>query len=50
MIVNNCRQFPAPALVGNFNKPTATKPSLLRFDEVVTCKRQNTTFNVRRLS
>ncbi|KAL9094818.1 MAG: hypothetical protein Q9165_002767 [Trypethelium subeluteriae] len=30
------RQYPATALVCNFAKPTATKPSLLRHDELVT--------------
>jgi Zn-dependent oligopeptidase len=33
---NGKKEYPAPALVCNFNKPTSTKPSLLRFDEVVT--------------
>jgi len=30
------RQYPAAAMVANFTKPTDTKPSLLKFDEVVT--------------
>ncbi|KAG9229754.1 putative Saccharolysin [Amylocarpus encephaloides] len=33
---NGTRRYPATALVCNFSKPTATKPSLLKHDEVVT--------------
>lgn len=33
---NGTRRFPATALVCNFSKPTKTKPSLLKHDEVVT--------------
>ncbi|KAL7273782.1 metalloendopeptidase [Rhizina undulata] len=33
---NGKRQYPATALVCNFSKPTPTKPSLLKHDEVVT--------------
>ncbi|KAG9241185.1 putative Saccharolysin [Calycina marina] len=33
---NGTRQYPATTLVCNFSKPTATKPSLLKHDEVVT--------------
>lgn len=34
--VNGTRHYPATALVCNFSKPTAKKPSLLKHDEVVT--------------
>ena len=33
---NGTRRYPATALVCNFSKPTATKPSLLKHNEVVT--------------
>ena len=33
---NGTRRYPATALVCNFSKPTKTKPSLLKHDEVVT--------------
>ena len=33
---NGTRRYPATALVCNFSKPTPTKPSLLKHDEVVT--------------
>jgi len=33
---NGTRRYPATALVCNFSKPTATKPSLLKHEEVVT--------------
>jgi len=33
---NGTRHYPATALVCNFSKPTPTKPSLLKHDEVVT--------------
>jgi metallopeptidase MepB len=33
---NGTRRYPATALVCNFSKPTAKKPSLLKHDEVVT--------------
>jgi metallopeptidase MepB len=33
---NGSRRYPATALVCNFSKPTPTKPSLLKHDEVVT--------------
>jgi metallopeptidase MepB len=33
---NGTRRYPATALVCNFSKPTASKPSLLKHDEVVT--------------
>ena len=33
---NGTRRYPATALVCNFSKPTETKPSLLKHDEVVT--------------
>lgn len=33
---NGTRRYPATALVCNFSKPTQTKPSLLKHDEVVT--------------
>lgn len=33
---NSTRRYPATALVCNFSKPTPTKPSLLKHDEVVT--------------
>lgn len=33
---NGTRRYPATALVCNFSKPTADKPSLLKHDEVVT--------------
>ena len=33
---NGTRRYPATALVCNFSKPTRTKPSLLKHDEVVT--------------
>lgn len=33
---NGSRRYPATALVCNFSKPTATKPSLLKHNEVVT--------------
>lgn len=36
MYPNGTRRYPATALVCNFSKPTATKPSLLKHDEVVT--------------
>lgn len=32
---NKIRRYPATALVCNFSKPTATKPSLLKHDEIV---------------
>ncbi|CAG8971005.1 hypothetical protein HYALB_00007675 [Hymenoscyphus albidus] len=36
LFANGTRRHPATALVCNFSKPTATKPSLLKHDEVVT--------------
>lgn len=35
-MANGTRRYPATALVCNFSKPTAKKPSLLKHDEVVT--------------
>ena len=36
ILPNGTRRYPATALVCNFSKPTETKPSLLKHDEVVT--------------
>ncbi|EFX05615.1 metallopeptidase [Grosmannia clavigera kw1407] len=36
VLADGKRRYPATALVCNFSKPTATKPSLLKHDEVVT--------------
>jgi Zn-dependent oligopeptidase len=36
LLKGSTRQVPAAAMVANFTKPTPDKPSLLRFDEVVT--------------
>src|ERR1700710_539547 len=36
ILPNGTRRYPATALVCNFSKPTPTKPSLLKHDEVVT--------------
>jgi metallopeptidase MepB len=36
LLPNGTRRYPATALVCNFSKPTDTKPSLLKHDEVIT--------------
>jgi len=36
ILKDGSKRYPAAAMVANFTKPTATKPSLLKMDEVVT--------------